>query len=137
VQLNLAVLDHLAACQNILIDGGVDSLIRGDAAEVGTFIEDTVSLATVSALDDVPVRQLVCLGLGAEQNITYAHVFENIAEFAGSRDFLGVCALTRQLPLYQAYEVAVLSVHDVPVQDPSVINASIISAGGAAMATIT
>jgi hypothetical protein len=32
------------------------------------------------------------------------------------------------MPAYQAYEAAVLSVQDVPFQDPSVINSSIISA---------
>jgi hypothetical protein len=120
--------DHLGIDGILLIDGGVDSLIRGDEAEVGTFIEDSVSLAAVSALDDVPVRLLGCLGLGAEQDMAYAHVFENIAALAGSGAFLGSCALTRHMPAYQAYEAAVLSVQDIPFQNPSVINSSIISA---------
>jgi hypothetical protein len=120
--------DHLGIDGILLIDGGVDSLIRGDEAEVGTFIEDSVSLAAVSALDDVPVRLLGCLGLGAEQDMAYAHVFENIAALAGSGAFLGSCALTRHMPAYQAYEAAVLWVQDIPFQNPSVINSSIISA---------
>lgn len=112
----------------VLIDGGVDSLVRGDEAHVGTFIEDAVSLAAVSVLDELPVRLLCCLGLGAEQDIAYAHIFENIAALAASGDFLGSCALLKQMPVYQAFEDAVLYVQGMPLQDPSVINSSIVSA---------
>jgi len=119
---------HLAIDGIVLIDGGVDSLICGDEAEAGTFIEDSISMAAVGALDDVPVRILGCVGLGAEQDIAYAHVFENIATLAGSGDFLGACSLVQQMPAYQAYAAAVLFVQNMPLQDPSVISSSIISA---------
>jgi hypothetical protein len=48
----------------LLIDGGVDSLARGDEAQPGTFIEDTVSMA---ALVDLPIptkKILACIGFG-------------------------------------------------------------------------
>lgn len=112
----------------LLIDGGVDALMRGDEAGVGTFIEDAVSLAAVDALDEVPVKLLACVGLGAEQDIAYAHVFENIAALTGAGAFLGSCALTPQMPAYQAYEAALLAVQGCPWQEPSVINSSIVSA---------
>jgi hypothetical protein len=126
MQLNL--ISHLAVDGIVLIDGGVDSLIFGDEAAAGTFIEDSISLAALGALDDVPVRILGCVGLGAEQDMAYAHIFENIASLAAGGDFLGVCSLVRQMPAYQAYESAVLFVQNMPLQDSSVINSSIISA---------
>jgi hypothetical protein len=112
----------------VLIDGGVDGLMRGDEAGVGTFIEDIVSLAAVHALDSVPHKLLVCIDLGAEQDVAYAHVFENIAALTAEGGFLGACALASQMPAYQAYEAALLAVQGQGWQEPSVINSSIVSA---------
>ena len=112
----------------MLIDGGVDSLARGDEHEMGTIIEDSISLAALNELDDLAVRIIACIGLGAEQSITYAHIFENIATLTAQAGFLGACALTRSMAAYQAYESAVAWVHAQPYQDPSVINASVVSA---------
>lgn len=112
----------------ILVDGGVDSLARGDEAEPGTFVEDSVSMAALQGLPDVPTQILACLGFGAEREITHAHILENIADLMRRDALLGVCALTRDLPEYRAYEEAVTAVHAEPFQDPSVINASVISA---------
>jgi hypothetical protein len=112
----------------LLIDGGVDSLMRGDEREVGTLIEDTISLFVVSELEDIPVRLMGCLGFGAELDMTYAHVFENIAGLTAAGGFLGSCALTPQMDAYRAYEQAVLYVQGQERQDASVINSSVISA---------
>jgi hypothetical protein len=122
------LIEHLAIDGIVLIDGGVDSLVCGDESEAGTYVEDSISLAALAMLDDVPVRILGCVGLGAEQDIAYAHILENIATLAASGDFLGACSLVRQMPAYQAYESAVLFVQGQPLQDPSVISSSIISA---------
>lgn len=122
------LVEHLEIDGLLLVDGGVDSLARGDEAEAGTFVEDAISLAAVAALDDVPVRIMACLGLGAERDIAYAHVLENIAGLAASGGFLGACALTRQMPAYQDYEAALLYVQGAPFQEPSVINSSVVSA---------
>ncbi|MFP4439102.1 MAG: DUF1152 domain-containing protein [Chloroflexaceae bacterium] len=112
----------------LLVDGGVDSLARGNEAEPGTFIEDTVSMAALAALPDSITRILVCIGFGAEREITHLHILENIADLARHGAFWGACALTRAMDEYRAYEDAVMFVHQQSVQDPSVINASIISA---------
>src|SRR6266568_8701488 len=69
-----------------------------------------------------------CLGFGAEGDVTYAQVFENIAGLAQAGGFLGSCSLARQMEAYQLYEDAVLFVHSKPFQPPSVINASVVSA---------
>jgi hypothetical protein len=122
------LIEHLNVDTMLLIDGGVDSLARGDEAMPGTYIEDTVSMAALTDLP-IPTKQiLACIGFGAEREITHTHILENMADLARRDAFLGVCALTKAMPEYRAYEDAVLMAHQQRYQDPSVINASIISA---------
>lgn len=120
--------EHLSIDGILLVDGGVDSLMRGDEAEKGTVIEDATSLFAVNELSHLKKRFLVCAGLGAEQDITYAHVFENIAAITKDGGFLGACSLTPSMPAYQMFESIVYHVQGKPYHDPSVINSSIISA---------
>ncbi len=119
--------EHLSIDGILLIDGGVDSLIRGDEAGTGSLIEDAISLYVVNELQ-VPTRLMGCIGFGAERGIAYAHVFENIARLTKDGGFLGACSLTPQMKAYQDYEKAVLYVQENEFQDPSVINSSIVSA---------
>jgi hypothetical protein len=122
------LIEHLEVDTILLIDGGIDSLARGDEAEPGTFIEDTVSMAALTDLR-IPTKQiLACIGFGAEREVTHAQILENMADLARRDAFLGVCALTKAMPEYRAYEDAVMTVHRRKYQDPSLINASIISA---------
>lgn len=119
---------HLSIDGILLIDGGVDSLIRGDEAGMGTLIEDATSLFVVNELEEIPLRLVACLGFGAEQDLAYAHILENIAALTQAGGFLGTCSLTPHMQAYQAYEDAVLYVQGKDWQDASVINSSIISA---------
>ncbi|MBA3873398.1 MAG: DUF1152 domain-containing protein [Anaerolineae bacterium] len=119
---------HLDIDAIILIDGGVDSLMHGDESQLGTIVEDSISLVAVGELQNVPVRISACLGMGAEQDIAYAQVFQNIAQLAEAGAFLGSCSLTKNFASYQAYEEAVVFVQSQKYQDPSVINSSVISA---------
>lgn len=121
-----ALIDHLNIDLLLLVDGGVDSLLRGNEAGLGTLLEDSISLCAVNALRTKIPKLMICLGFGAEQDIVYTDVLENIAALSATGDFLGSCALLKQMPCYQAYEQAVLYVHEK--QDPSVINASVVSA---------
>ena len=102
--------------------------MHGDESGLGTIVEDSVSLVAVGELQNVPIRLTACVGMGAEQDISYPQVFENIAQLAEAGAFLGSCSLTKNLPSYQAYESAVLFTQGQPYQDPSVINSSIVSA---------
>src|SRR5918993_3058927 len=120
--------EHLSLDGILLVDGGVDSLIRGDEAELGTAIEDLTSLYAVNELADVQTRLLACIGFGAEQNLTHAQIFENIASLTKTGGFLGACSLTPEMESYQAYDEAVTFVQSQEFQDPSVINLSIVSA---------
>ncbi|MBN1963369.1 MAG: DUF1152 domain-containing protein [Anaerolineae bacterium] len=122
------LVEHLGIDGILLIDGGVDSLSRGNEALPGTVVEDWLSLLAVHTLQDVPVRVQACLGFGAEREVTHAHALENIAALMAAGGFLGGCALTSQMPAYQAYDEAVIFVQAKAWQDPSVINSSVISA---------
>ena len=120
--------EHLSLDGILLVDGGVDSLVRGDEAELGTAIEDLTSLYAVHQLSGISTRLLACIGFGAEQNLTHAHIFENIASLTKAGGFLGSCSLTPQMETYQAYDEAVTFVQSNEFQDSSVINSSIVSA---------
>lgn len=111
----------------VLIDGGMDSLTRGDEELVGTVLEDYVSLAAVALLREVPVRIMACIGMGVEGDVSHTCVLENIAALTRQGGFLGVSALHASSEAFRRYEDAVSYVHSQPGQQPSVINASVIS----------
>lgn len=120
--------EHLSIDGILLMDGGVDSLVRGDEAGAGTLIEDATSLFAVNELTQIPTRLMGCIAFGAEQGIAHAHILENIATLTEAGGFLGACLLTPQMEAYQAYEEAVLYVQGQEFQDASVINSCIVSA---------
>src|SRR5215813_4704520 len=121
----MALVEHLSIDGILLVDGGVDSLMHGDEAQMGTLIEDSISLCAVKELKKVHLKMIACVGFGAEQDIAYAHVFENIATLTHEDAFFGSCSLIKQMDAYQLYEEAVLHVQGNGHQDPSVINSSI------------
>ncbi len=123
-----ALVERLSIDGILIIDGRVDSLMHGDEAEPGTLIEDSISLCAVSELRQVPVRLMGCIGLGAEEHLTYAQAFENIAALAEAEALLGTCSLLRQMESYQLYEDAVLYVQSRPHHAPSIISSSVVSA---------
>jgi hypothetical protein len=91
----------------VLIDGGVDSLLRGDETSLGTPAEDFASLAAVESLD-VPVKVLACVGFGAElrDGICHAQVLERVAGLTAANALLGIWPLVAGTPAAQAYQNA-------------------------------
>lgn len=112
----------------LLVDGGVDSLTRGDEEQCGTILEDYLSLAAVSLLNEIPLRVMACIGMGVEGDVSHGCILENIAALAQRGGLLGTSGLLAQSEAYQKYEAALTYVHSQPYQQPSVINASIVSA---------
>lgn len=112
----------------VLIDGGVDSLTRGDEERCGTILEDYVSMAAVSLLAEVPVRVMACIGMGVEGDVSHGRVLENIAALTRNEGLLGVSALLPQSEACRLYAEALTYVHSRPGQQPSVVNASLLSA---------
>lgn len=89
----------------MLVDGGVDSLMRGDEEGPGTVIQDAVSLSVVNGLD-VPTKILACIGFGAEADEELCHyrALENMAALGGNGSLIGACALTPAMESFQYYK---------------------------------
>jgi hypothetical protein len=88
----------------VLVDGGVDIILRGDETSLGTPAEDLASLCALSGLD-VPVRLVMCLGFGSElrEGIPHAQVLERVAELARLGGYLGAVSLHPQSDEGAAY----------------------------------
>ncbi len=97
---------HLGIDLIVLVDGGIDAILRGDETSLGTPSEDLTSLAAVSGLG-IPAR-IACLGLGAElrDGIAHEQVFARIAELTRLGGYLGAEALISGTPRGELYRDA-------------------------------
>lgn len=113
----------------ILVDGGVDSLMRGDESNPGSLVEDTVSLAAVENVN-LPVKILATIGFGTEVEEAVCHytALENMAELVKLGAFYGACALTNQMPVFEKYESACRYVWEMDGAKKSHISTRIIPA---------
>ena len=123
------LVDHLQPDALILCDGGVDSIMRGDEAQPGTMLEDSITLAAVEHLK-IPIKIQACLGFGTEveEMLCHHHALENIAALAAEGAFLGSCALTPQMEVFQLYESACRYAWEQPNRHKSHISTRIIPA---------
>ncbi len=124
-----ALIERLKIDAIVLVDGGVDSLMRGDEYGAGTLLEDSISLAAVSGLD-VPVKIMACLGFGTEveEAVCHYNALANMAALVKAGAFLGGCALTPQMEVFQLYEAACRYVWEQPDHPKSHISTRIIPA---------
>jgi hypothetical protein len=113
----------------VLVDGGTDSLMRGDEDGLGTPHEDMLSVAAVSQLS-LPCKLLVCLGFGVDayHGVCHAHFLEGVAELDRAGGYLGAFSLQRGTPEVDAYLEAVAYANAQIHTRPSIVNASIASA---------
>ena len=79
----------------LLIDGGSDSLMRGDEEGLGDPLEDAISVAAVAGLTNVRTKILFLLGLGADRfnGVSDAATLRAIAELTTAGGFLGAISL--------------------------------------------
>ncbi|MEW6210094.1 MAG: DUF1152 domain-containing protein [Acidobacteriota bacterium] len=104
--------EHLVSRFNIdaivLIDGGIDAILRGDEFSIGTPEEDLTSLAAVNQMN-VSTKILACVGLSAEirDQINHAQVFERMAKLARTGGYLGAAALVKGAESCRMYREAV------------------------------
>lgn len=115
----------------VLVDGGTDSLMRGDEPGLGTPAEDMASVAAWRNLAaEVPEQLLVCLGFGVDtfHGVCHHYVLEAIAELTASGDFLGTIACLPGMPEVEAYREAVAFAHARMSGRHSIVNASILDA---------
>ena len=114
----------------VLVDGGTDSLMRGDEDGVGTPEEDLTSLAAVHAIENVPTKLLVCAGFGVDHfhGVSNDLSLRAIAQLTHSGDFLGSLSLIQQMPEVAKYRDATEYVFKRMPNNPSIVSSSILSA---------
>ena len=83
----------------VLVDGGTDSIIKGDEPGIGTLAEDAASVVAVNEVE-VPRKLLACLGFGIDHfhGVSHHSFLENTAELIGAEAYLGCCSVTRDMP---------------------------------------
>lgn len=114
----------------VLVDGGTDSLMRGDEPGLGTPQEDVASLCAVDALDGVATKLLVCLGFGVDtfHGVCHAYFLEAVAELAAQGAFLGAWSLTNDMPEVALYREALEFTHRDMFNNPSIVSSSVLAA---------
>jgi hypothetical protein len=122
--------DNLHPDAIILVDGGTDSLMRGDEAGLATPEGDAVSLLAAHTLANVPQKLLVCLGFGidAHGGVCHAHFLENVAALSRDDSYLGSWSLIGDSKEFQFYKEACEFTFARLAQQPSIVNTSIIAA---------
>lgn len=113
----------------ILVDGGTDSLMRGDEVGLGTPQED---IASIAAVDDLAVERklFACLGFGVDyyHGVCHAHFLEGVAEITKAGGYLGMFSLVEQMPEAQLFREAAEAVFAEMPHYPSIVSTSILSA---------
>lgn len=124
-----ALVAHLQIDTLILVDGGTDSLMRGDEAGLGTPSEDMASIVAASRLE-VPRKLLVCLGFGVDSfhGVGNADALEAIAALTQQGAYLGALSLLNEQPAVQRYRAATEYVLSQMPDDESIVCTSILSA---------
>jgi hypothetical protein len=127
-----AAYQHLVSELNIdavvLVDGGSDSLMKGDEFGLGTPVEDMVSIAAAAPLD-VSTKMLVSLGFGVDQyhGVCHAQVLRAVAELSRTDAYLGAHSLLTEMEEVKQYLDAVDYVQSRNGQK-SIVSASIADA---------
>lgn len=90
--------EMLALDAVVLVDGGTDSLMRGDEAGLGTPAEDVTSMAAVVE-SGIPRQYLVCIGFGVDtyHGVCHSHFLEAVADLTRTGSFLGVTAVLAEM----------------------------------------
>ncbi len=121
--------DYLHPDAVVLVDGGTDSLMRGDEAGLGTPQEDVASIAAVEQLAGVR-KLLVCIGFGVDtfHGVCHAQFLEAASGIIRQDGFLRAWSLTRDAPEVAFYRQATEFVHRIMFNQPSILSSSILSA---------
>ena len=113
----------------ILVDGGTDSLMRGDEDGIGTPQEDIASIAAIADLE-VDRKLMVCLGFGVDHyhGVSNALTFNAIADLIRLKGFLGMLSLIDDMPEVVKYRAATEFVMKCMPQRESIVSSSILCA---------
>lgn len=124
-----ALVARLGVDTVILVDGGTDSLMRGDEHGLGTPQEDIASITAVHELD-VERKLLVCLGFGIDHyhGVCHSHFLEAVAELTRRGGYLGTVSLAADMPEVRRYREATETVFALMPHHVSIVSSSILSA---------
>lgn len=113
----------------VLVDGGTDSLMRGDEPGLGSPGEDLASLGAAHLLE-LPTRLLTCLGFGldAHHHVCHAYALEAAADLTPEGDFLGCFSLLPSMPELSFLADAVSFASSQEGARPSIITGSVVAA---------
>ncbi|TXT55581.1 MAG: hypothetical protein BAJALOKI1v1_2010004 [Promethearchaeota archaeon] len=92
----------------ILVDGGTDSLMKGDEASLGTPTEDILSLIG-AYFAPIKKKYLLSVGFGVDafHGVPHYDVLSAMSELIKSNSFKGCFSLMREMPEVQEYISAV------------------------------
>lgn len=124
-----ALAEELQLDTVVLVDGGTDSLMRGDETGLGTPQEDMASIAAVHKLT-IKTKILVCLGFGVDayHGVCHAQFLESVAALTQEGAFLGAFSLLASMPEVKLYCEAAEYVFQQMPESPSIVSSSVISA---------
>ncbi|MEM9420439.1 MAG: DUF1152 domain-containing protein [Planctomycetota bacterium] len=113
----------------LLVDGGTDSLMRGDEFHLATPQEDVASIVAASQTK-VDRKALVCTAFGVDafHGICHAQFLENMAHFMQHGGYLGTFSMDAEYPEVQAYLNAVVDLCRRQPAYHSIVNTSMRSA---------
>jgi hypothetical protein len=114
----------------LLVDGGMDSVMRGDEAGLGTPQEDIASLLAVDTVPGVDRKLLACIGFGIDSfhGVCHAQFLENTAALIKEGGYLGAWSLTQDMEEFRLYQEASAFVTARMQRSPSIVQTSIIAA---------
>lgn len=112
----------------ILVDGGTDSLMKGDEFRLGTPQEDVCSIAAVDELN-IEHKYLLCLGFGVDtfHGISHGLFLENVAELVKKKQFLGTFSLLPNMEYSEKYLEASNYVFSRMPNHKSIVSSSVLS----------
>jgi hypothetical protein len=114
----------------VLVDGGTDSLMRGDEAGLATPEGDALSLLAAREMPHVQRKFLLCLGFGIDTHggVCHAHFLENVAALSREDAFLAAWSLIHDSEEFRFYRDACeFTLARLPHQR-SIVNTSILAA---------
>ena len=117
---------HLQVDTILVVDGGVDSLLRGDEHSLGTPLWDALTVGAVHQLAG-PQKLLASVAFGAERwdKISHAQALARIADLTRADALLGVTTLLRATAEGQQFMDAAQFIFD---HQPGVRPSTVISA---------
>lgn len=123
------LVDQLNLDTVVLVDGGTDSLMRGDEVGLGTPHEDVTSIAAVNNLR-VSRKLLICLGFGVDRyhGVCHAQFLEAVAELSRNDGYLGMFSLLENMIEVKQYRAATEYVFQQMPEHISIVSSSILSA---------